>query len=154
MMGHAPTAEGVARAYVDTLVTVGVATSLPMLPSWPVMFGNVRGFVVIDGVVGGTGRDTPLRVPVVSVSTWAAVLDSDRPQYGAANSLAEDIVHAVWAEGTRPVVVQQGPDYDSALVQDMTMPGEPRRIADPDTGRARFVTEIQLGWTRIPTVIP
>jgi hypothetical protein len=147
---YAPTAEGVAVAYLDTIVPVGVATTLPALSSWPVYSGTTRGFVVVDGVVGGSGRDTPLRVPVLSVSTWAAVLDSDRPQWGAASALAEDIVHAVWNEDIRPLLVRQRDTYDQALVQDMSLPGEPRRTDDPDTGRARYVMEIILGWTRVP----
>lgn len=150
-MGFAPTAEGVAVAYMRVIKAPNmVATTLPVLSSWPVITGTVRGFVTVDGVVGGSGRDTPLRVPVMGVSTWAAVPDSDQPQWGAANSIAEDIVSAVYAESSRPVLVRQGTSYDQALVQSMSMLAEPRRLQDPDTGRARFVMDLVIAWTRVP----
>ena len=150
-MPFAPTAEGVAVAYLRTIKAPNmVATTLPALSSWPVVTSNVRGFVVVDGVVGGSGRDTALRVPVMGVSSWAAVPDSDQPQWGAANSIAEDIVAAIYNEASRPVLVQQGASYDQALIQSMTLLAEPRRLEDPDTGRARFVMDLVIAWTRVP----
>jgi hypothetical protein len=149
-MGFHPTAEGVAVAYLDTMISVGVATSLPALSAWPIFAGTTRGFVVVDGVAGGSGRDTALRVPVLGVSSWAAVLDSDRPQWGAANALAEDIVAAVHADSSRPVFVRQGAAYNQALVQDMQLLAEPRRLDDPDTGRARFTLDVVLAWVEVP----
>lgn len=149
-MGFHPSAEGVAVAYLDMIIGVSVATSLPALTSWPVFAGTTRGFVVVDGVVGGSGRDTALRVPVLGVSTWAAVPDSDRPQWGAANAIAEDIVAAVFADRSRPVRVRQGAAYNEAIVQDMQLMAEPRRLFDEDSGRARFTLDITLGWVEVP----
>lgn len=150
MPNHA-TAEGVAVAWATGLALVpAVATTLPELSSWPIFSGStVRGFVTL-GVVGSRPRGTKLRESVISFDTWAAVLNSDRPQWGAANNMAETL----WSETTRhefvPVRVQQHAAYFPAYVHSVHGIQEPRRVPDPDESRAHFVTEIALLWAEVP----
>lgn len=146
-MPNHPTAEGVAVAWLSTLALPAVATALPALTSWPVLGGTVKAFVVVDGVVGSRIFDNGLRAPVISVSTWAAVPGSDNPQWGAANELAE----RVWAptqERFEPVRVQQSAKHAAAFVHSVYGVAEPRRVFDPDSGYAHFVSEVAVVWTR------
>lgn len=146
-MPNHPTAEGVAVAWLSTLALPAVATSLPALTSWPVLGGTVKGFAVVDGVVGSRVFESGLRAPVISVSTWAAVPGSDNPQWGAANELAE----RVWVkthETFEPVRVQQSVKHAPAFVHSVYGIAEPRRVPDPETGYAHFVSEVAIVWTR------
>jgi hypothetical protein len=129
-----------------------VASNLPKLDSWPVLSGTVRGFVTVPTVAGGTVHHAGVRVPVLQVETWAAILSSDAPQYGAAEQLAEDIVaaaNALNASGSS-VLVRQRTGYNQAMIQCVPFMTEPRRLDDPDTGYARFLMDLALGWVEVP----
>lgn len=146
-MPNHPTAEGVAVAWLSTLALPAVATSLPKLEAWPVLGGTVRAFCVVDGVVGSRVFDNGLRAPIVSVSTWAAVPGSDNPQWGAANELAERVWQPTY-ERFEPVRVQQSAKHAAAFVHSVYGVTEPRRVPDPETGYAHFVSEVAVVWTR------
>ena len=149
-MAKRATSEGVAVAWARTLELPAVATSLPALSTWPVLSGTVRGFVVVDGVVGSRVLGTAVRVPVISFSTWAAVPNSDQPQWGAANDMAEILWETQFARPFNPVRVRQGTTHRWALVQSVHGIQEPRRVPDVDESRAHFVTELALMWTEEP----
>lgn len=150
MPNHA-TAEGVAVAWATGLALPAVATTLPALSAWPIFSGtSVRGFVTV-GIVGSVPRGNGMRESVASFDTWAAVLNSDRPQWGAANELAERL----WTETLRgefPTVrVQQHASYFPAYVHSVHGIQEPRRIPDQDESRAHYATEIAIMWTEVPS---
>lgn len=144
------TAEGVAVAWARTLALPAVSTSLPAVAQWPVLGGTVQGFVTVDAIVGGAVLDTPLRRPVVSFSTWAAVANSDRPQWGAASDLAEELWATTYADPFPGVIVQQDAKHRRAYVQTVKGRGEPRRVPDVDESRAHVVLELELWWTEVP----
>lgn len=144
-----PTPMGTAIAWLSTFMPA-VASNLPALDSWPVLSAPVRTFTVVPMVVGGSSLDTPLRVPIVQVETWAAVPGSDKLQLGAAEQQAEEIVTRIYADPFVPVLVRQRTGYDQALVQSARLLTEPRRLDDPDTGYARFVMDMELAWVRVP----
>lgn len=147
MPNHA-TAEGVAVAWCSTLAVPAVATTLPELSTWPIFAGTtVRGFVIVDGVVGSRIMGNGMRVPVISFSSWAAVQNSDRPQWGAANEMIERIWAQTQRHGFPSVRVQQGASYREAYVHSVYGVSEPRRVPDPDTSRAHYVSEIAMMWT-------
>ncbi|HET9234928.1 MAG TPA: hypothetical protein VFP10_12375 [Candidatus Eisenbacteria bacterium] len=150
-MAEHPTATGTMITWLSGVVPA-VASNLPALDSWPVLSGTVRGFVTVPTVAGGTVEYAGLRVPVLQVETWAAVPSSDRPQYGAAEQLAEDIVAAVNALNATPapVLVRQRVNYLRAMIQCAPFMTEPRRLDDPDTGYARFLMDLALAWTEVP----
>jgi hypothetical protein len=146
-----PTATGTMIAWLSASVPA-VASNLPEISSWPVLGGTVRGFVTVPAVVGGTVHYAGVRVPVLQVEAWAAVPTSDRPQYGAAEQLAEDVLAAAAAlnDGGPGVLVRQRAGYNQALVQAVAMATEPRRLDDPDTGYARYLMDLALAWVEVP----
>jgi hypothetical protein len=149
-MAEHPTATGTMITWLGTFVPA-VASNLPEIASWPVLTAPVRGFVTVPTVVGGNPHYAGPRSPVLQVETWAAVPSSDRPQYGAAEQLAEDIVAAVNALNTgASVPVRQRAGYARALVQCAPMMTEPRRLDDPDTGYARYLMDLSLAWVEVP----
>lgn len=141
--------EGVAVAWARTLALPAVATTLPDVSQWPVLAGTVRGFVTVDAVVGGTVLDNPLRAPIVQFSAWAAVLDSDRPQWNAANELIETLWNAQYDLAAFPALVQQDAEHLSARVLAVRGLGEPARKNDPDESRAHFTCDLQMWWTEV-----
>lgn len=145
-----PTTEGVAVAWLRTLpeIPAGVATTLPATREGQVPTWAEHGFITIS-VVGGTVRDTNLRMPVVSVDAWAVAPNSDRPPWGKANGLTELVRDACYREDRFPVQVVPSPgDYLPALVQSASLvTSESRRVPDPDTSRAHYVLDVALYWT-------
>lgn len=150
-MPEHPTATGTMIAWLGTFAPA-VASNLPEITSWPVLSGTVRGFVTVPTVAGGTVHYAGVRVPVLQVETWAGVPSSDRPQYGAAEQLAEDIVAAANAlNGTgSSVLVRQRAGYSQAMIQSVPFMTEPRRLDDPDTGYARYLMDLALAWVEVP----
>lgn len=144
-----PNSEAVAVAWLSGLLPVGVATTLPKLASWPVYSGTVKGFATVS-IVGGRTFDTGLRMPVVSVGTWAAVEGSDNPQWQAAMQLAELVLVPAFAL-FESVTVRPSVKYDLARVQSVRLNAEPRRVPDPDASMAHIETELILAWTEVPS---
>lgn len=145
-----PTSEFVAAAWLSAVLPVGVATSLPKRETWSTYSGTVKGFATVS-IVGGSTRDFGLRAPVVSVGTWAAVIGSDNPQWGAASQLAEIVVAECLKLVPDVRVVKQSDKYASALVHTVRLNAEPRRIPDQDASVAHFETEFVLVWTEQPS---
>lgn len=149
-MAEHPTATGTLITWLSDVVPA-VASNLPAIDSWPVLTAPVRGFVTVPTVVGGSLDYAGTRVPVLQVEAWAAVPSSDRPQYGAAEQLAEDIVAAAHAlNDGASVLVRQRAGYAQALVQCVPMMTEPRRLDDPETGYARYLMDLCLAWVEVP----
>jgi hypothetical protein len=143
-----PNSEAVAVAWLSSLLPVGVATTLPKLASWPVYSGTVKGFATVN-IVGGRTYENALRMPVVSIGTWAGVDGSDNPQWQASAQLAE-LVLVPCFEVMAPVRVRPSAKYAEALVHSVRLNAEPRRMPDPDASVAHFETEIILAWTEVP----
>lgn len=148
MPNHA-TAEGVAVAWATALALPAVATTLPELSSWPVFSGaTVRGFVTTS-VVGTQIGSGFMRHTVLTFDTWAAVVNSDRPQWGAANELAERLWWETMDASFMGRRVQQHPSYHPAYVHSVHGLQEPRRIPDPDTSRAHYTLDLALMWSEV-----
>ena len=141
-----PSSESVAVAWLSTWFPVGVATTLPRPGTWPILAGAIQAFGTVT-IVGGATRDTPLRSPVVSLGAWANIPGSDAPQWGAAVSLAEGLVHMCQDGTFVPVVVRPSAKYARAYVHSIRLNAEPRRIPDQDESMAHFETEFVLQWT-------
>ena len=105
----------------------------------------------MDSIVGSRPRDTGMRNPIVSVTTWAAVPNDDNPQKGAADELAAIVWEWTYAAPFLPVRVRQGTSYRYADVHSVFGVQEPRFIPDPaDESRARYTQEIGIQWTEVP----
>lgn len=150
-MAKRPTAELVAVAFGKAVLslagkpTVPVVTTLPAATVW-----QATGAVQVEGIVGTVARDTDLRSPVVSFGFWATKPNSDKPPWGQANELAEDIRGAAfwdWADAALPLDLEPAGVYDPVLVQSARVITEPRRMPDPDLSRAHYTMDFQLWWT-------
>lgn len=149
MAPRVPSTEAVVIAWLRGLqgLAAGVATTTPSdVSTWA-----ANGFVVVLSA-GGSGLDTALRAPVVSVDTWAIQPDSDHPPWGKAFSVAQDIIAAVQDMSRTGQAVQVTPspgDWVPVLVQDVSLLTEPRRIPDPDTSRAHTSMDLEVRWTAL-----
>lgn len=146
-----PDSESVAVAWLSARLPVGVATTLPKLSSWPLYHGTARGFATVT-IAGGRTFEGPLRAPIVSVGTWAAVDSSDQPPWGAASHLASLVVALCFDEdGRTPAVrVRRSDKYRYASIRSVRLVAEPRRVPDPDASVAHFETEIEMMWAEVP----
>lgn len=140
----APPSEAVAVAWLLGRLPVGVATRLPRPGTWGAYSGSIQGFATVT-IVGGRTTENGLRMPIVSVGTWANVPGSDQPQWGAASQLAEIVIKPCF-EIIPTELVRPSAKYDYARVHSVRLNAEPRRIPDQDESMAHFETEIQLVW--------
>lgn len=149
-MPFLPDSESVAVAWLSARLPVGVATTLPKLSSWPLYHGTTRGFATVT-IVGGRTYESPLRAPVVSVGTWAAVDASDQPPWGAGAQLSSLVVASCFAEDGRTPAqfVRRSSNYRYASVRSVRLVAEPRRVPDVDASVAHFETEIELTWAEV-----
>lgn len=150
-MAKRPTAELVAVAFGKAVLslagkpTVPVVTTLPAVTAW-----QTTGALQVGGIVGTVTRDQDLRDTVVSYEGWAARPNSDKPPWGQANEILEDIRGAAfwdWADAALPLDLEPAGVYDPVLVQSAVVVTEPRRMADPDTSRAHYTMDLRLFWT-------
>lgn len=141
-----PTGELVAVAYGKWVLglTVPVVTNLPTVESWV-----TTGALQIEGIVGTRTRENNIRDMIVSYGGWAARPGSDKPPYGQANGLLEDVrdtAYRDWSEAV-PLALEPAGVYLPVLVQGARPETEPRRIPDPDTSRAHYTMDFRLIWT-------
>jgi len=149
-MAKRPTGELVAVAFGKAVLamagkpTVPVVTTLPAATVWA-----ATGALQVGGIVGTTTRDTDLRDMVVSWEGWATRPNSDKPPWGQANELLEDIRAAAfwdWADAALPLDLEPAGVYEPVLVQGVVPVTDPRRMADPDTSRAHYTMDLRLIW--------
>lgn len=143
-MAWFPTAEQLAVAWVKTVPEVDpskVATTLPAdAAGWA-----ASGFVQV-GIVGGSPSvHTPLLSTVVSVHCWAANLNSNRPPWGRAGSLAAAIVWATY--GHPAAVVDLGVEFHRARLLSVYPLSSPRRIPGDEAGFAHVEFDAAMAWT-------
>lgn len=150
-MAKQPTGELVAVAFGKSVLslagkpTVPVVTTLPAATVWA-----TTGALQVEGIVGTVTRDTNLRDTVVSFGGWATKPNSDKPPWGQANELLEDIRAAAfwdWADTALPLDLEPAGVYEPVLIQGVVPVTEPRRMPDPDTSRAHYTMDLRLMWT-------
>jgi len=157
-----PNSELVACAWLAQVpgwTSAMVGTTLPRIgPVGPMPDWVATGFVTV-AVVGGTpGSHAPLAEPALSVNCWAAnatcagagkpINVSQRPPWGKAAQLAEQIRHAVYVldRGLGRGVAMSVPGYAGAAVMSALMLTEPRRVPADIAGHARWQFDLQLDW--------
>lgn len=144
-MAYFPTSEQVAVAWLKTIDGVpvnGVATTLPGDNStWA-----ASGFVTVTTVGGSPGVDTPLSHPVVQVDCWACNVNSQKPPWGKAGSLASLIKHACYRDPFPQVVLDLGAQFHQAMVQAVYAVTEPRRLTDDPADFARVSMDLLVHW--------
>jgi hypothetical protein len=145
-MAHNPNSELVAVSFLRSLTLgssafFGVGTTLPEnKDTWR------DGFVQVS-VVGGTSDiDVPTRRPVLQIDAWVPAINSSKPQWGKANTIAEDIVAALYQIPVTGTKISLGSNFKDAIVQTGYAVGEPRRISNDPAGHARYTVDISLTW--------
>lgn len=129
-----PNHELVAIAWLKTIVGDRVATTLPKdAASWA-----ATGFCTVDTVGGTPNLYVPLREPVMGVQCWAVNLNSQKPPWNKASSLAEAIQAACMDHPTVPRTLTIPGGYPQVQVKSAYLTGEPRRMPDDPSSYARY----------------
>lgn len=140
-----PSHELVAVAWLKTLTgipTAQVATNLPAdNESWA-----ASGFVQVTAVGGNPNIDIPTFQPVVQIDCWANNVDSLKPPWGKASSLAERIVWASYGV-QQPGSIDMGANFHSPRLMSVYALSEPRRILSDEAGFARVQFDMSFRWT-------
>lgn len=140
-MAHNPNSELVTLNFIRSLGDFNTNTTLPdNANSWK------DGFVQVTGVAGAPNRDVPTRRPVMQIDCWVPSINSSKPQWGKANTLAEDVVSALYNTDGEVTYLSLGPNFKDAIVQSAFPVGEPRRISNDPAGHARYTFGIQVVW--------
>ena len=145
-MAHNPNSELVAVNYIRSLnlgpsASFGVGTTLPEnKDTW------TDGFIQVAVVGGSPDIYVPTRKPVLQIDAWVPSINSPKPQWGKANTLAEQIIEALYALGNTGATLSLGTSFKGARVQSGYAVGEPRRVNNDPAGHARYTVDISLTW--------
>lgn len=141
-----PSNEAIGIAFLKAipgLPTNKISTNLPADPkSW-----KDTGFVQVRSVGGSPNRDLPQAEPVLTLDCWAVHPDSDKPNWGLANDLAERVRR--FLQDTNVYHGQQidaGPNYLMGRLIAAWPITEPRRVDGDINNYARYTFDVQLVW--------
>lgn len=141
-----PNSELVATTFLKSLnlsssTSFGVGTTLPEdKASWK------DGFVQVSIVGGSPDIDVPTRRPLIQVDCWVPSINSSKPQWGRAATIAEDITSFIYEFGESTGVPLTLGTYKGALVQSTYLSTEPRRVSNDPAGHARYTFDFVLTW--------
>lgn len=143
------TAERVAVEFVKSLEGIAadkVAANLPEVAAYV-----TTGFIVVDAIGNRPSFENKLRKTMVQATCWTVnAKNAQKPLWGKANELAEDVVAGLFEENGR--VLDLGGAYPRVHVMQAVLRGDPRKVPVSDgTGRARFCVEFELVWTELPS---
>lgn len=144
------TTELVAQAWIASIpgFPAGVGQQLPSDDStW-----SQQGYVTVAVVGGSPDVDVPVKKPVIQVDCWATNPGSNKPPWGQANNLAEQIRAACYdvtafGRELRPQI--NGVIYPTAKALAAYVLTEPRRIYDDAGDYARFQFDLQIHWVTL-----
>src|SRR4051812_48856122 len=114
------------RSLTD-LPTSSIATTLPAdTTTW-----GASGFVVVSGIGGGMNSYVPMADSALSIDTWAAAANSDRPPWPVASKLIELVLWQTFAHPPGGLVTMPS-GYADAYLHAVYPLGRPRRVpGDP-----------------------
>lgn len=147
-MPYNPNNELVAKAWIQGVPGVplnSVATTLPRdNTTWA-----ASGFVVIEGVIGGSSNlYYELRSPVLSIASYAVTPNSDKPPWNKANQLAETVRKATKDQALAKRTLSLPAAYYGARVLEANALTEPVRRSDPGS-YAVYGFELELHWVSL-----
>lgn len=103
------------------------------------------GFVQVSIVGGAPSVDVPTRSPLVQVDCWVPSINSSKPQWGKASTIAVDIIERLYALENTGTKLSLG-SFKDANVQSAYAVSEPRKVANDIAGHARYTFDIILDW--------
>lgn len=119
----------------------GIGSTLPEdKASWS------DGFIQVAVVTGIPTIDMPTRRPTLQVDCWVPSINSSKPQWSKANTIAEDLVQSFYGLGNTGTKLALGPNFMDAQVQSVYAVGEPQRINNDPAGHARYTFDVNLIW--------
>lgn len=144
-----PNSELVAVTYMRSLSlgpaeTFGVGTTLPeATSSW------TDGFVVAQVVGGSSDIDVPSKHPLVQLDVYVPSVNTSKPQWGKAATIAADIVQKLYAHDSTSTELVLPITFKNAYVQTAYAVSEPRRISNDPAGHARYTVDVILNWVTV-----
>jgi hypothetical protein len=144
-----PNSELVAVTYIRSLsigpsATSGVGTTLPeATASW------TDGFVVAQVVGGSSDIDVQSKHPLVQLDVYVPSVNTSKPQWGKAATIAADIVEKLYAHDSTTSPLVLGTAFKDARVQTAYAVSEPRRISNDPAGHARYTVDVVLNWVTV-----
>lgn len=103
------------------------------------------GFVQISVVGGAPSIDLPVSSPLIQVDCWVPSINSAKPQWGRANTIAEDVKANLYTLANTGVKLSLG-TFKDATIQSAYAVSEPRKITNDPAGHARYTMDIVLNW--------
>lgn len=152
-MAYLPSSELVATSFIKSL-NISTSSNFGVATTFPENLESIKdGFVQVQIVGGSPNIYIPERNPLVQVDCYIPSINSSRPAWGKAATLAEQIVQAIYAlDGTTGKILDLG-TYQDALVQSAYVAMEPRRIPGDPAGHARFSMDISLSWVTSELIV-
>ena len=143
-----PSSERVALAWLATLPNVTSSMVASILPSDPTTWQST-GFLTAQ-IAGGTPAvDIPTRRPLVQVNAWCVRPGAQRPPWGQADSLIEQVMAGCVGSKvgrTLDVTVTAGSNTAQVRVLAAWAVGEPRRLYSDDSSYAHKSVDLRLDW--------
>lgn len=147
-MPSRPNNDVAAISWLKTLPGVpsnGVASSLPRDNStW-----EASGFVTIQVISGQPDIYNPINRPVVQILCWANKANSEKPPWGRANNLAEEIKAACYGHPELYGYVQTPVHFGDVRVLSCYLLSEPRRVLADEARFAVYEFELQMHWVAV-----
>lgn len=148
-MANRATTELVTVAFIKSMtgiLTSQVATQLPDDNStW-----SASGFVKCGPVVGGSPMMyVPIRYPVIEINTFAVNPNTENPNWGKAESLANLIVEGTYDMALTSKALTLKTGYNQAIVNSAVALTEPTRIEGDPSNYARYSFDMQIMWKEI-----
>jgi hypothetical protein len=143
-----PNSELVAVNYIKSFnlgpsATFGVGTTLPEnTSSW------TDGFVLVQVVGGSSDVDVPAKRPLVQLDCYVPSVNSSKPQWGKAATIAADIVDKLYLHQHAGMELDLG-TFKNANVSSAYAVSEPRRVTNDPAGYARYTVDVILRWVTV-----
>lgn len=140
-----PNAEMAAVAWIKSIPGVDatkVATTLPADPDkWA-----TTGFITVQVVGGSPAVGVPMRNPVLAISAWKTVINSDKTPWGETQMLAETVFNAFFDPALFPLRVEN-PQFLPISIRTAWPLTEPRKVPGNAAGYAHVQFDAQFSWT-------
>jgi hypothetical protein len=150
-MGHRPNARRVAAAWANGVAGIAPPKDPTTLPRDKTLWA-AAGFVQVGPVVGGAPDiHVEQRHTIVEIGTWAVNLNSVKPPWGKANTLAELVIRGCYDPrgGGRDVSGLLPAGFDGARVQTVYPTSEPREFSPTENTAALYKFELAINWTAL-----
>jgi hypothetical protein len=126
------------------LAGIPVAATLPPPQQW-----GGQDFITVAADLGGIPDEfIKTRVPVLQIDAWAVAPNSTRPAWNRCSATAEAIRDACYGSLQSGPIIVNG--FIGALLHDVRVLAEPRRMEGDIAAIARYMLTLQFIYTSAP----